>query len=476
MKQGYGMSLQSAPSSNRLGATARAAVRCAAVLIFGWTTGLLFSQETNVAAPERRGGLQLRSISAYGIYYSSGLLNGPVGLQAGGSNLSSDVSLGGSMLIDWAKFTDRSNVSISYSPSYIGRVNYSSLDALNHRLSFNTSRKLAPRWVFVFSSAGDYSSTEQSLFASTSLSTVASVPATFGDLASAMLSSKFTNNPQLGVALTNSPLVESPVRTLLYGQRMLTASARTSLSYSYSPRLEFTIAGGASRSQHVSTDAPTAGPDTALVPSTTNGDLSFAVSYSLSPYTHVGGTVTTVRSASPLFAGYTTTSMATLGRNFKRRWFVQLQGGVGVTNAVRQSYVGKSSTTPHPAATGRLGFKTFSHTILGSLDRTVSDTFGVGAFTSYSVNATWRWVRPGSSWWLESALGWQQLRGGNALANTSGWRGTVGLNRAVGVHFVLLTQYAYLYYSGGLLNTGSGLSQSAVRVSVLWTPHPLAIH
>ena len=101
----------------------------------------------------------------------------------------------------------------------------------------------------------------------------------------------------------------------------------------------------------------------------------------------------------------------------------------------------------------------------------MSDPYGLGAFTTSTATAAWRWRPPGSSWWLDSSFSWQQLQGG-ALANTSGWRTTVGLSRAIGTHAVLVTQYAYQDYSGGLLASTSHFSQSAVRVSIAWTPHP----
>ena len=136
--------------------------------------------------------------------------------------------------------------------------------------------------------------------------------------------------------------------------------------------------------------------------------------------------------------------------------------------AVRQtSFV--VPTTPRPVIGGGLGYKTFSHTFLGSYEHAVSDSYGLGSSTSSSATASWHWARPGSSWSLNSSFAWQQLQG-NALANTSGWQATVGLSRALAAHMVLLTQYVYLKYSGGLQAPAYGFSQSAVRVSVAWNP------
>jgi hypothetical protein len=456
------------------------AVRFATVVVLVWggaTGALLAQQNSNAAAPAApapapspQGGLQIGSVSAYGVYYSSFLPNG-VG-SATSTNLPSDLGAGGSIVFDWTKFTERSTFSLTYAPSYTGYVRNSSLNALNHALSLTTSRKIAPQWNFSFSVAGDLSSVQESLFTPTALSNVASVSSTFSDLAAAILSANFANNPQLGAILTSSPLAQSPLNNLLYGQRMFTASAHASLSYSYSPRLSVTFSGGGGRTQQVS-ENQVSGANVAVIPNTTSGNAGIAVSYSLSPVSELGGSVTTSRSSSSMFDGYTTTSLATLGRTLGGRWVVQVHGGVGITNAVRETS-SLVPAKPGPAIGGSLTYKTLSHTFLGSFDRAVSDSYGLGASTSYSANGTWRWRRHGATWWLDSSAGWQSLQG-NALANTSGWHATFGLTRAIGIHFVLLTQYSHLTYSGGLQTATFHASQDAVRVSIVWTPHPAAL-
>src|SRR5579862_4599529 len=156
-----------------------------------------------------------------------------------------------------------------------------------------------------------------------------------------MLSAKFTNNPQLGAVLTSSPLLESPISTLLYGQRMFTTSAYVSLSYSYSPRLSVTFSGVGGRSQEVSQNqALGTNNTTPLLPNTTTADASVGFSYALSPFTQLGGTASTSRIFSSLYGSYITNSTATLSHTVARRWLMQIHGGVGITNAAGQtSYV-----------------------------------------------------------------------------------------------------------------------------------------
>lgn len=447
--------------SARIGATG------AVLLAFA---GTMPAQEVTAPPSSPRPGFEIRSVSVNAVYYSNGLPEAAGGFQTGATQLPSDVGMGGSIVFDWNRFTERSSFSLTYTPSYTGRLRYSTLDALNHSLSFNTSRKLAPRWNWNFTAGGDYSSVEQSLFSSNIAGNVISVPSNFNDLAAGVLASKFTNNPQLGVVITNAPLLNSPVQNLLYGQVMFTASAHTSLSYSYSPRLSFTVGGGASRSQRVSDDQPTITSASLGIPATTSGTASVGITYSLSPTTQLSAEANTNRIVSRLQDVYTSTATVTLGRILSRRWVVQTHGGMGVTNPVRQTSTSQP-TTPHPVIGGSLVYKTFSQAFMGSFDRTVIDAFGLGALTTSTASAAWRWRHRGNSWWVESMFSWQLLRGGT-FGDTSGWRTTASLNRAIGTHIVWLTQYAYLDSSQNLELLNTHLSRHAVRVAIVWTPLP----
>lgn len=461
-------------------AGARLVATSAGILVLGWMgTACLHAQAQapgqvqgqvqngDVTVPLPAPGFQVRTLSAYGVYYSSSLpTNG--GIPQGGSNLPSDFGFGGSAEIDWTRFTDRSTFSLTYTPSYTGFVRYSSLDALNHALSLNTTRHLAPRWNFGFSVTGSLSTFEESLFAPTTLATAASLPSSFQDLAAGLLQGQFANNPLLGSVLTSAPLAQSPLNTLLYGERMFSASVQSSLSYSYSPRLSLNFAVGGSRTQHLSDDQPLTTTNGALNLDATSGRASIGLSYSLSPLTQISASVASSRTVSPLYDLYNTTSLLSIGRTFAHRWILQAHGGAGVTNPVRET-LGPIPVKPYPSGGGALTYKTTSNTFLVSYDRTVASSYGLGATTSSSANATWRFRMPGRSWWIDTSFGWQQL-GESTILNTTGWRSTTGFNQAVGTHMAFRLEYAYLNYSGGLQGSPYNLSQSAVRFSVTWYP------
>jgi hypothetical protein len=423
-------------------------------------------------APAHNQGLQVRSVSAYGVYYST-TLPGSGGFQATPTTLGADLAVGGSTQVGWTHTGPRASTSFLYSPSYTGRIRYSSWNALNHSLSFNATDRFAPRWELGFSVSGNLSNFEGFLFSPTTYSNVVSASASYADLSAAALGRSF-NNTQLNAAMNSAPLVESPGRTLLYGERMFTSSAQSSLRYSYSPRFSVNISGGVVRSQHVGTDQTGVTQTRYLLPTTTSGNAGMGFSYSLSPRTQFGAAVSTSRVMSDLYDGYSTTSTVSLGRTFARRWFLQVHGGVGVMNPVRRaaSFTSLPSSGPHPVAGGSLGFRTYSHTLLGSYDRTVSDSYGAGASTTSTSSASWRWSRPGNGWWMSSSFSWQQL-GGLARQDMSSWRATAGWGRSLGLHAALLTEYVYLSYSGRVQNILYSRSQNALRVSLVWTPQPL---
>jgi hypothetical protein len=258
------------------------------------------------------------------------------------------------------------------------------------------------------------------------------------------------------------------LNTLLYGERMLSASMRSALSYSYSPRLNFTFDVGGAHTQHLSDNQPLAAGNGTLALNSNSGHAGASFSYSLSPRTQISGTVSTNRTSSSLSDTYITTTQLSVARTVANHWILQGHGGGGVTNPLRQLGT-PAPVKPYPSAGGSIIFKTAAHTLLASFDRSVNNSYGVGATTSVSASAAWRWRIPGRQWWIDSNFSWQQFESGS-LASTIGWRSTSGFNQAVGPHLAFRAEYSYMSYNGGLLSSPYNLSESAVRFSVFWVP------
>jgi hypothetical protein len=285
-----------------------------ALLLLYPATGMLWSQESTDQALTQSG-LHVESLSGYAVYYSSGLPEGSV--QPTGVQLPSDLGLGGSALLEWTHTGEKSQVLLTYTPSYTGRLRFAAWNALNHSLSFNASRHFG-KWKFGFAARGDLSNLSEFLFSPTVFASVAAVPGTFSDLAAAVLTGTFTN-AQFASLLTGAPVVESPARNLLFGERMFTSAMKTSLSYAPSPRLSVTLGASADRTQHLSDNQSGAQQNSYLLPMTTSAGADLSVSYSRSPRTQLGASVSSVRVISTIQDVYATTAKASLGRTMGRR-------------------------------------------------------------------------------------------------------------------------------------------------------------
>ena len=202
-------------------------------------------------------------------------------------------------------------VMFTYTPSYTGRLRFAAWNALNHSASFNAARQFG-RWKLSFAAAADLSNLSEFLFSPTVFASVAAVPATFSDLAAAILTGNVTNT-QLASLLTGAPLVESPARNLFFGERMFTSAAQTSLAYAPSPRVSLRLDGSVNRSQHLSDNSSGLTQNSYLIPRTSSASAGLDVSYSRSSQTQLGVSVNSSRVASTLQDAYSTTVTASLG-------------------------------------------------------------------------------------------------------------------------------------------------------------------
>ena len=233
------------------------------------------------------------------------------------------------------------------------------------------------------------------------------------------------------------------------------------------------MAGKRRRSQHLGQDDNQSTLDEYLISRTTSATAHLGVSYALSPVTYVSGIVTTGRTQSSFQDSYITTTEIQLGRQFRRRWFLQVHGGSGMANPVRSLF----RSHPSPADRRRKRWVQDFHTgVSSSYAISVSDSYGLGTTRSSTLDSTWRWT-PRAPWWVETSMTWQDFQG-NVVNNNSGWRASAGVGRILNRHLTLLTQYFYLYYpavtqlssAAAPLTSGPNIAQNAVRVSLVWTP------
>jgi hypothetical protein len=157
-----------------------------------------------------------------------------------------------------------------------------------------------------------------------------------------------------------------------------------------------------------------------------------------------------------------------MGRTMSTNWFLQGTVGAGVLTYLRQTVATKSNV--QYTAGGSLGYKLRAHTLLGSFNRSLGDSYGLGAASTNAATAGWAWKAPGSSWSLSANFGYQQLSG-SAVRGYESWRATGGIARALNAHVFMSVQYAYFTLPSNLVLVGEMLgAQSGVTMNLSWSP------
>jgi hypothetical protein len=419
-------------------------------------------------------GFQLYNVTGFAGWES--VANPQGGFVPAGSGLKGDELLGAGASAGWSRRGKKTSISIMYSLNYMGQIRYSSLSALSHFVTLNASRQLGTKWRMSLSGSSALSTYDQLLFTPTVFGSLVAVPATFDDLAGAVLAGKFTND-QLASLLTGAPLIESPARTLLFGDRVFVSSASTSLSYAPSQRLSISVSARGNLTQHVNDGRQQNVPQYLyLLSRAEEAEASVALSYALTPRTQFGLGAHSYRGFSSFEQGYSTVANAFLGRTMSQHWMVQLHAGGGFTTRLRGPY--SKQPGPSPVVGGSLGYKTRDNTFLGAYDRTLSQSYGVGASDTTTISAAWQWWRLGHSWGLSTNYMRDQFHSG-PFGSLNGWRAAIALTRRLGNHMVLETGYTYASYATNAVlppyAANPGVSpynsaQQAVRLSVMWTP------
>ncbi len=438
-----------------------------------WAQSLYLPQTNPLGMPGV--GIRLYSASAY-FGYSSWSVPTASAIATGGVPFrSSSADTGGTVMVGWSRKGDKkTRFGFTYTSSYNARLSSSGLNSLNHHFAFDLgrNRRLSPRWSFDLSGNAGISDLQGFLFLPSRSAQLANVPTTFDDLAAAVLAGRFNNN-EFASILTGAPVVESPARALLYGNRMLTASMHAGLSYTASSRLSIQMGITGNNNLHV--------PDIGnpvdlqyryLVPRTSGATVGLGVAYSLSPRTLASFDFSVGRYYSGFYDGYTSSATVSLGRVLiGRRWFAQTQGGAGVVNPI-----GGAGYSRRPRGLGgaSLGYKALAHTFLGSYTWSAGDNYGLGAASTETASGAWQWARPGRSWVVYSNLGRQRLLG-SPLRAIDGWRVSAGFSRSLGDETSAYLQYTYFVSSGGfgsgpLSFAQPGFRVASVRLGVAWTP------
>lgn len=418
----------------------------------------------------KRRGLHLYNVTTSTSYFTQAIPVDPSSLGSAGLSFGADVSSVTSATVGWTLPGRLSDLTIVYTPTYNASVNHPEWNRMNHFLNIQgrAGKPVARfgRWSLNVAGTMEANNFENFLFTPMQLSQVAATPATFDELAGALTSTSFSNN-QLASLLTGAPMVNSPARLLFYGNRILTAGLSSTLTYAYSSRLSFHVRGGGSRLQPLETGTPSGTAIRPIQLRTTTAGASVGLSYLLNPRTKVSWSAESHRVFSPVMDAYINTSTVALSRIMGRHWFGKVEGGAGVIDPVRQSAAVPAGL--QYVASGSLGYKMRAHTLLASLERSLSDSFAIGAGSTFISSGAWRWHRAGSPWSAEAAYSREQLESlGSGRLNT--WRANTTISRNIGRQTTIIAQYAYSDYKSLFGQQPYNLSLDGVRVSLRWTP------
>ena len=428
------------------------------------SAGALYAQVEQV---HRREGPQLYGASVFGAYYSQGLGRG-LGLTGLGDTLQADSAMGGTATVGWASYRERSNFAVTYSPAFVMSARRPEFHSFAHGLSVTAGKRLSGRWMVTIGVNGALNSTVEFLFTPTLFSQIAAVPTTFEDLVQGMLRNTY-NNFELASLLTGAPLIESPARSLLFGDRMLTASLRAGLSYSITPRTSVSFSATGTRHQYLAATERTDVLQSHLLARSTVGGFGIGVSHSWSPRTQIGATVSAGRSFSRYQDAYQTVADVQFGRALSRGWLMQLHAGSGFMEGLRVT--NRLPSGPQVQGGGSLVFKTASHTFMGGGDRMFGDAYGMGAASTLILRGAWNWARPGANWVADAGFAQQYYRR-SVFGSIDGWHATAGVARRVSGHTSVHLEYMRLSY-GGQAGVSTRAGQSAVRVVFAWNASPI---
>jgi hypothetical protein len=445
------------------------------VVASGLAGPLLHGQSATSAADFRNltiGGIRLYGISAYSGYSTAVYPFGTTQLPTLGSGqlLGADVSYGASAILGWRRHRDKTEASILYTGSYSGFARYSGANAFNQAMSVNLVRQLRPRWTLTLSASGSDLTMAEYIYQPANVAVVSQSQATFDDLAAAFGLGSFSS-AQSAAALASSPALESPARSLLMGNRVLSYAATAGFAYSRSSRLTFQFSSFTAGGQHRAGNDRSAADLAYVMPRTIGATAGVSMSYLLSPRTEFSLSAGGSRIDNRFQSAYSTSAHASIARKMSERWFVALHAGATENIIVAQAY-GEPRRT-QPTGSGSLGFRTRQQTLVGSYERAGSDGHGFAVGTNSTISSSWSWRRPGSRYSVFTSFMQQQVRN-TGYASLAGWQASGGVASALSSQVHMVLQYAYVTNSGTWNGAASNLEMHAIRFSISWEPQTIS--
>jgi len=324
-----------------------------------------------------------------------------------------------------------SHFSIRYSPSYYYQSSSGgflrSHWSPQQTLDLSWDQKLGAKWSATFSLSGSLANYDQLLLLPTTAQGLSLLPGT---------------STQLFGAAQGAAAIVTPQLSQYYGGRILSAAAQTSLGYAVSNRLNISVGLGADRMQHISNQSVNSGPF--LLQQSTYLAGSLSLSYQITPRTDFYATASYNRAISSLITVPSTSLMFGLGRTITPRFVVHGFAGAGYI----LPYHGASFQRTQWQAAGGLSYRALRSTFFGFINRSVANSFGVGAGATLDASGGWNWSPQRRSWGLNAGVQDTFLQGYSLGRN--GYNTNVGVYRALGRRGNVSLNYGYGSYSSAV--------------------------
>jgi hypothetical protein len=400
-----------------------------------------------------KNGLHLYNVTG-SIGYSSLLSMYRYGNPAGG--IDGNYAAAASITLGYSHMGPKSALSFMYVPSYSGIFPISGQNSFNQRLNLEFSTRFGSKWTFYIAGSTDDSTVEQFIFKPSALTQFVNGPATFDQLASAVIGGQ-ADTLALGL----------PGQLLAYGSRVLSVGANAGITYRPSSRLRLSFTGNAGQYQ-ARDNKRDSHLDQPLIPRSRFEQGNANVSYSLTPRTEAGVQLSTMKTRGMAGQYQTTTASGSIGRKLGAQWFASAQGGIGVFTSLERT----GRVLPDGSSyivNGTLGYKAREQTWAGTYNRMLADQYGLGSASTSSFLGSWSWRRPGLSWSI-FASGGKQLLSGGTFGDFGTWQTSAGYSRALGRQASVSMEYSYLTDSVTPVRLYNNVNAHAVRVTMSWIP------
>lgn len=341
--------------------------------------------------------------------------------------------------------------------------------AINHALGVTYGRRLGARWSLSASTNVVALNFQQSLTGTSPMTSIASVPSTFEELSSLVLTGK-TDNPFLTAVARVTPAITAPEQAFLFGGNHLSVASGLSVAFDKSSRSMFRFSAFGNRTQLLGDQTSFFYSDRPLDPQlrrTTNFSGVAGWTYMLEPRTTLSTDFSSSRIISDYQDAYVSQLSISVGRKLSERWFVKGMLGMGWFNPMRSTF--RQDPFRRHEWGGSLGYKVYSHTFLGSYTSQISDQFGLGANSNISSAGAWSWRRPGSSFSVASSFGYSQMVG-PSFPNSGSWSGFVTVGRVLNSHTALSVSYRVLQFPQTVFFYSPTNTAHGVTTSVSWSP------